>query len=148
MDFLKEIEPHNDRLDAYQKNKTFSGDVNALRDLARIYNKYVYQGKGDVKANLACGQCKAKMMDRLLAHRLSCHANEFLEYAKDVVNRFEEDSDHKPLTEEVVVNHLNKLWSLDYDSMKFQELKSMASQKGMNTYKKSKQDIIEWLKNN
>ena len=63
MDFLKEIEPHNERLDAYQKNKTFSGDVNALRDLARIYNKYVYQGKGDVKANLACGQCKAKMID-------------------------------------------------------------------------------------
>lgn len=113
MDFLEEIEPHKERLDHYRKSGNYSGDVNSLRDLARIYMKYIYKGKGDVKANLTCSQCKAKMMQRILSHYNGSSQPE-----------------------------------LDYDNLKMGTLKSLASNKGMNTYKKKKTDIIQWLKEN
>ena len=139
MTFLEAIEPHNERLDFYQKSKNFSGDVNHLRALANIYLEFVYQGKGDVKPNLGCNDCKSKMMQRILTHRDMCLNTNGGEIKK---------ASNSIITIEETGTYELSLGGENYDSMKMGELKSIASKKGMNTYRKTKQQIIEWLKEN
>jgi len=70
MNFLEAIEPFNDRLDTYQKLKTFSGiQPRDLRLLADIFLEYVANPKGDMIPTLGCSPCVAKMFQRLVTHR-------------------------------------------------------------------------------
>ena len=70
MNFLEAIEPFEDRLNAYQKLKSYSGaDSNELRELINIFLKYVANPKGDMIPSMGCGNCISKMFQRLVTHR-------------------------------------------------------------------------------
>ena len=153
MTFLEEIEKHNTRLDHYQEAGNYSGDVNDLRDLARIYMEYVYKGKGDVKPNLGCGACKQKMMQRLISHRTLAISEIKIDEAIERDKYYEASSPDVLLEDlDTMIDSLTSepyIWlGEDFDSMKMGELKSLASKKGLNTYKKTKVELIQWLKEN
>ena len=70
MNFTEAIEPHEARLNAYQKTKSFGGaDTNELRELINIFMEYVANPKGDMIPSLGCGNCVNKMFQRLVTHR-------------------------------------------------------------------------------
>lgn len=70
MNFIEAIEPHESRLDAYQKTKSYGGtDTNELRELINIFMEYVANPKGDMIPSLGCGNCISKMFQRLVTHR-------------------------------------------------------------------------------
>jgi hypothetical protein len=70
MNFIEAIEPHEARLNAYQKTKSFGGaDTNELRELINIFMEYVANPKGDMIPSLGCGNCVNKMFQRLVTHR-------------------------------------------------------------------------------
>lgn len=70
MNFLEAIEPYEDRLNAYQKLKSYGGaDSNEIRELINIFLKYVANPKGDMIPSMGCGGCIDKMFQRLVTHR-------------------------------------------------------------------------------
>jgi len=166
MAFLEEIEQHNDRLNAFEKNKTFSGDVNKLRDLVRIYNEYVYQGKGDVKGCAGCGDQTAKMMQRILTHRdEQLQKHEGIPVEAKLIEEIEVDFPLSGATTvqgasvtlddmEIALTKIQETgeyfvkFEKDPEDMKWGELRKYATSKGMNITGKKKKDILKWLKEN